>query len=278
MIKIKHNAGFFSCCSVRLNTIVDFINLNKKIPDSVDSSKQFKWYKNSINKDNDITFDYFENYDNIRDSNILYPIRFHNSYQYHNYSKLDYKHLTPLINKYFSLSNKIKEIIKNIERKYNINYENICVLFYRGNDKNRETKKCGYDEYLNYANQILKKNPNIVFLIQSDETEFINFMTNTYSNNSFYFKDEIRHMEKRDGTVDVDPSSPDPQFSKSDNLILNSQNYEFSQKYLAITNIMSKCKYIICGSGNCDMWIMFYRGNTENVIQNLNGSWYNSTV
>ena len=48
-------------------------------------------------------------------------------------------HLTPLINKYFSLSNKIKEIIKNIERKYNINYENICVLFYRGNDKNRET-------------------------------------------------------------------------------------------------------------------------------------------
>ena len=57
---------------------------------------------------------------------------------------------------------------------------------------------------------------------------------------------------------------------------MNSQNYEFSKKYLAITIIMSRCQYIICGSGNCDIWIMFYRANNKNVIQNLNGTWYNS--
>ena len=57
---------------------------------------------------------------------------------------------------------------------------------------------------------------------------------------------------------------------------MKSQNYEFSKKYLAITIIMSKCKYIICGSGNCSKWIMFYRENNKNVIQNLNGTWYNS--
>ena len=45
---------------------------------------------------------------------------------------------------------------KFIEKKYNLLYENICVLFYRGNDKNRETKKCSYDEYLIYANQLLR--------------------------------------------------------------------------------------------------------------------------
>ena len=38
--KITHNAGFFSCCSVKLTKIVEFINLNKKLPDSVDSSAQ----------------------------------------------------------------------------------------------------------------------------------------------------------------------------------------------------------------------------------------------
>ena len=32
---------------------------------------------------------------------------------------------------------------------------------------------------------------------------------------------------------------------------------------------------IICGSGNCDIWIMFYRKNSKNVIQNLKGNWYN---
>ncbi len=30
MIIIRHNYGFFSCCSIKLNIIVDFINSNKR--------------------------------------------------------------------------------------------------------------------------------------------------------------------------------------------------------------------------------------------------------
>ena len=45
MLKINHNAGFFSCCAVKLFSIVKFINSNKKLPDSIDSSQQFNWYK-----------------------------------------------------------------------------------------------------------------------------------------------------------------------------------------------------------------------------------------
>jgi len=259
MIKTTHNAGFFSCCSVKLYRIIEFINSNKKLPDSVDSTQQFEWYKNDKNKD--ITFDYFENYNNITDIDIVYPIKYHYDDQFKNYNDLDYNCITPLINKYFSSSVEINNIVNNIEKKYNLIYENICVLFYRGNDKNTETLKCDYHEYLHYANKLLIKNPQILFLIQSDETEFIEFMTNNFPNNSFYFKDEIRHIKKCNSTVDI---------------TMRFQNYDFSKKYLSITIIMSKCKYIICGSGNCDMWIMFYRGNNKNVIQNLNGSWYDS--
>jgi len=261
MVKITHNAGFFSCCSVKLSNIVDFINIYKKLPDRVDSSAQFSWYKKIPNKD--ITFDYFENYENVPDVNMIYPIHYHHTYQYVNYANLDYKCITPLIKKYFSPSVEINEIINNIETKYNLDYENICVLFYRGNDKNIETKTCSYDEYLNYINQLLEKNNKLVFLVQSDETEFIEFITNKFPNNSFYFKDEIRHMKKCNDTVDKK---------------MKSQNYEFSKKYLAITIIMSKCKYIICGSGNCDIWIMLYRGNNNNLIQNINGTWCNNIV
>ena len=259
MIKITHNAGFFSCCSVKLSNIVKFINSNKRLPDNVDSSEQFSWYKNDKNKD--ITFDYFEHYENVPYVNIIHPISYHHSYQYINYTNLDYKCITPLIKKYFSPSDEINKIINNIEKKYNLLYENICVLFYRGNDKIIETRICSYDEYLIYANQLLKQNQKLVFLLQSDETEFIEFMTNKFPNNSFYFNDEIRHMKKCNDTVDKK---------------MKSQNYEFSKKYLAITIIMSKCKYIICGSGNCSIWIMFYRENNKNIIQNLNGTWYNS--
>jgi len=105
---------------------------------------------------------------------------------------------------------------------------------------------------------ILEKNQDIVFLIQSDETEFIEFILKTYPNNSFYFKDEIRHMNNCDRTVD---------HIMKDNIDL------FSKYYLAITIIMSKCKFIICGSGNCSIWISFYRENCKNIYQNLNKEW-----
>ena len=59
-ITITHNSGFFSCCSVRLHDIVNFINENKCLPDCVDSSNSYLWYK--LPDEGDITFDYFENY------------------------------------------------------------------------------------------------------------------------------------------------------------------------------------------------------------------------
>jgi len=98
-VKITHNAGFFSCCSVKLYRIVEFINSNKKIPDFVDSSQQFKWYKNDKSKD--ITFDFFENYNNITDVNIIHPINYNHGHQFKNYSNLDYNNIQPLIKKYF---------------------------------------------------------------------------------------------------------------------------------------------------------------------------------
>jgi hypothetical protein len=261
MIKITHNAGFFSCCSVRLSNVVNFINTIQQLPSNIDSSEQFEWYKNDENKNRDITFDYFENYNNVTGISIVCPINYHWSFQFNNYSNLDYKCITPLIKKYFSPSLEINETINHIEKKYSLLYDNICVLFYRGNDKNRETIKCSYDEYLNYANKLLQIEPNLMFLVQSDETEFIEFITDKFPNNSFYFNDEIRHMKKCDDTVDIK---------------MKSKNYVFSKIYLAITIIMSRCKYVICGSGNCDIWIMFYRGSNKNVIQNLNGAWFNN--
>ena len=261
MIKTGHNAGFFSCCSVKLHHIAMYVNSNKKLPDGIDSSKQFAWYKKNTDRDKDITYHYFEHYDTIKNTEIYFPIRYHWNDQFIHYSDLDYNCLTPLVKKYFSPSVEINEIVNNMKQLYKLNFENICVLFYRGNDKNIETKTADYDEYLDHANQIITQNPEILFLIQSDETEFIEFMTNKFPHNSFYFKDEIRHMKKCNDTVDKK---------------MKSQNYEFSKKYLAITIIMSKCKFIICGSGNCDMWIMLYRGNNNNVIQYLNGTWYNN--
>ena len=245
MLKVTHNAGFFSCCSVRLDKIVEFMNKNKVLP-IVDSSEQFAWYKISPK---DITYDYFEK---VNESIPIHYINYEQNHQFSDYSKLDYT-IVPVVQKYFSPSNQIRDIITHMERKYKLNYQNICVLFYRGNDKNRETKICGYDEYIRYAHEVLKTNPTIQFLLQSDETEFLETMTSLFPN-SFYFKDEIRHMKKCDNTVDK---------------VYRDSNHISSKFYLAITIIMSKCNYIVCSSGNCSIWIILYRGHCHNVYQYL---------
>lgn len=257
---IPRGSGFFSCCSVKLSIIVEHINAHSKTPDNLDCSVSFEWYKKP-HEPADITYEYFEHYDNINDVEVSFPIRYHHEHQFLNYSVIDYKNISPVVKKYFSPSTNIVNIIEEMEKKYKVDYDNVCVLFYRGNDKVTETKLCEYDDYLNYANLIIKNNPNIVFLIQSDETEFIDLMTEKYPNNSFYFKDEIRHMKKCNSTVDKEMSD---------------KNYEFSKYYLAITLIMSKCKYIICGTGNCSIWIMIFRENNNNVCQYLEGKWHNT--
>ena len=184
--------------------------------------------------------------------------------QFSNYKDIHFKDTNKLIKKYFTPSNEINKIIQTIEDKYKelekgSNYQNICVLFYRGNDKNKETITGGYEEYLEKAELLLKENPNIQFLVQSDETEFLELVMKRFPTNSFYFKDEIRHMNRCNTSVD---------------LVNSKENYGYSKKFLAITYIMSKCEYIICNSGNCSLWIMLYRGKANNVYQYLSAKEY----
>lgn len=257
-VVVNHNAGFFSCCSVKLHFIIEYMNHYKKFPKHVDSSNQFSLYK--IDPHKDITFDYFQHYDNIH---VTYDGDYHHidydwEAQHRDFSNLEIHKIHKIILKYFSLSTEIQHIVNDLRNKYTIDFENTCVLFYRGNDKGRETRLCGYEEYLGHANYVLEKNPSTRFLIQSDETQFIEFMEKTFPHNSFVMKDEIRHIHKCDNTVDI---------------VMSAQNSVYSKYYLAITYLMSQCRDVICGSGNCSIWIIFYRGHLDNIFQYLNGRW-----
>jgi len=249
-----HNDGFFSNCSTRLHHLIEYFNTYKYLPIKFDSSNLFNHYKNNDDINKDITFVYFKDY-----KEISIPIKFdryinyNGSHQFSRFHRLDYEKLKPFIYKYFSPSDKILNIKKTIEDKYNIDYDNICVLFHRGNDKATETILPEYNDYVIYANKILeieKNNPNFKFLIQSDETEFLDEMKKLYPNHIIFY-DEIRHMPKQLSTVDV---------------IFREKNHEFSKYFLAIMLIMSKCKYVITGCGNCPMWLCLFRGNLNNII------------
>lgn len=251
---IKHEGGFFSCCSVRLHYLIHFFNKHKELPYIVNSKEFYTWYKPE-NYADDITFHYFKHYNDDDNKNIEIPykndINFNEWYQYKIYNTLDFDNLEPFIRKYYTPSDLIEDIKSKLEIKYSIDYNNICVLFFRGNDKATETKLPSFDYYIKYAEEILKLEPNIKFLIQSDETNFINEMETLFPNN-IIFKDEIRHIYKTNTTVDV---------------VFKEKNYQYSLYFFAIILIISKCKYIICNSGNCALWMFFYRKTTHNMIQ-----------
>jgi len=249
---ISHNFGFFSCSTMRLHYLIDYFHENKALPVIFDSRDCYGWYKPDNNSSIDITFNYFKHYDEIPET-IEYKrrINYKEWFQFKSYNQLDYEGTIPFIRKYFSPSDKILKIIKTMEEKYNLDYENICVLFFRGNDKVTEVELPSYEEYINYGKYVLNLYPNIKFLIQSDETEFLNTMANHFPNH-IIFKDEIRHIQDKSTTVDK---------------VFKESNFHYSMNYLAITIIMSKCKYLIVNSGNCGIWIMFYRENADNVIQ-----------
>lgn len=269
-LAITHNAGFFSCCNVKLRRLVEFVMKHGKLPDVVDSSQQFDWYKPPMKKNTDITYEYFNNYEDILIDNaavnvaVNEPLTTYYDLQYDNFQTIAYEKVCPFIKKYFSPSKQVLDILSFMERKYGFtrvgdtHYDNTCVLFYRGNDKNRECSICGYEEYIAKANEVLAVNPRVRFLIQSDETGFIETLTAAFPNNSFIFRDEIRHIPKCNSSVDI---------------MMAHSNFVYSKYFLAITLIMAQCKYVVCGSGNCSLWLMFYRGNANNVLQNLEGVW-----
>ena len=257
LVIVHNNSGFFSCCSVRLDKIVQFYNKYKQLPSLVDSSEQFMWYKPTGRETESITADYFKESDSI--IKFTGQIQYENWYQYLDYKTINFKRLSPFINKYFSPANDIRTFVEILEAKYCIDYKNLGVLFYRGNDKVTETANAPYQDYLDRARKIQAENPNVRFLVQSDETEFIETMMSKLLYPTFFMGDEIRHIKKSINTVDK--------------VWTRDENYKFSQLYLAITIIMSKAKYIICGSGNCSIWICLYRGNTDGVQQFLKTAW-----
>jgi hypothetical protein len=171
--------------------------------------------------------------------------------------KLDYAGVKPFLQKYFTPSEEVKDLIEYFEAKYELDYPNICVLFYRGNDKATETALPTYNDYIKRARTILQERPQTRFLVQSDETGFIETMVTELGEKVVWFKDEIRHIPKAMTTVDI----------------VCDDAFKFSKLYLAITIVMSKCPYIICGSGNCSIWIALFRGSAKGMQQFLKGSW-----
>jgi len=251
-LRITHNAGFFSCATIRLIEIIKFFNRNKALPEIIDDKEQFAFYKRELS--DNIVPTFFEQRNDI-------PIVHHGEIcvtnesgevSFGDYSKLHFDEVMPFVNKYFYPSKIVRCMMTDYKMKYNIDFDNTCAIFYRGNDKQRECDVTPYADFINKAKEILSDNPNMRFLVQPDETEFLEAFTAAFPDNCFWFS-ETPHMRKKDSAIFYEL----PKDKKTDH----------GCYFLAAVLTMAKCKHLITHSGNGGMWAVLYRGNFNGVFQ-----------
>jgi hypothetical protein len=250
-LKVTHNAGFFSCSTIRLMDIINFHNKNNELP-IVDSSEQWDSYKDDHTKD--ITNEFFEEKIVPEWVEPSHMTSSPHENQFSDYSLINFKYVNELIDIYFSPSTEIKLLSSNLVEKYGIDLNNTITICYRGNDKFRETNLPSYDEMIDKINLVISENPNHKILLQTDEIEFQELVQNKFKN--VFTINENKKINRSNTAIQY--------------TVPLGERVTNAKLFLATMLIMSKSSKIILNSGNVGMWICLFRGNNEDVYQYLN--------
>jgi hypothetical protein len=250
MLKVKYTrGGFFSYCSVRLTEILQYTNKNKEIPIFVDSSAQFDLYRPE-DVEGDVTYHFFTS----NDMKIPYTENIRQCYdnQFKRYRELAFDQISPFISKYFSVTPEIAHLANTLIHKYKITPPSTIAVYYRGTDKGSETVLGAFSDY---KIKIQKLRTNETILIQTDSAGFLDAM------------DGIDFTRIEENSVSNGVKGIHLENTPT-------QNYQEIKYFLATILIMARCKSIICSSGNCSLWLAYYRGHAQNIWQNLNNEWF----
>lgn len=254
------DSGFFSCAFLILVEILDYFNKEKELPHSIEYQNCFPIYKR--NTDENVYNLFFEMNNDINieygNENIFYGDEYF-ELQFSNYKLIQYEIYKPFIDKYLTFNDTVIYTANQLKNQYNIDYDNTCGIFYRGNDKIKETQRPSYEEVVAQALEVKNENPNIKFVVQTDEYEFLEYFLKAFPETTYF--NEIPLLNNEMTTV-ANKYQNDP------------KKYDYILFYIASVYSFSKFKKIITTSGNGELFVMFYRNNAEGVIQYLKKNEY----
>lgn len=244
---VTHDAGFFSCCTIRLQSIIKFFNETGILP-VVDSSRQWSNYKDD-KEYSDITDKLFKTKNTtIEKKEIVFNFDGKED-QFGDYSLINYNDLVFFVDKYFSLADNVVEKTNYYINKYDINLEETISVIYRGNDKGSEIHLPSFESYLNKLNDIIKHYPQKKILIQTDENEFCDFMLSKFPDAIVI--QELKRINRYHTAIQfVTP------IGEKFNLAIN---------FLSVLFLISQTSVVLTNKGNVGLWCCLYRGNKNNV-------------
>jgi roadblock/LC7 domain-containing protein len=140
-----------------------------------------------------------------------------------------------------------------LTEKYDIDPEKTVSVLYRGTDKCTEVRLASPEAYLDVVKQILDQTPANRVLVQTDQTQVLD-----------YFKSELGNM--------VVSFSETPSTSGNNSMIDTMEKdkrdmTDWMQWFDAALRCVAECAYVVNHTGNCGLWMNLYRGNVNNVFQ-----------
>lgn len=201
---VTHNAGFFSCSTIALQDIVIWAREHGKLPDEVDRHQQYMHYK--VWAHDTLIGHFFAETDADIDCSKWFELSENKELQYVDYRTLNFPILNQFRDKYFAPSKYVNEIVYNLIRKYDIDFDNTCAVVYRGNDKAREMQIAPYSEFIHKAQEVNDSifkmkglSGHMKYFVLPDETEFLEAFTKSVPNS--FCPSDVAHMPKQDSAV-----------------------------------------------------------------------------
>lgn len=254
-MKVTHDAGFFSCSTVRLLAAIDHHNCCGGFP-RIDSSEQYGRYKD---EPGDVTPRFFRA--PPADEPTLGPVEPSRSpeqyddpthLQFTDYHHIDYAGVGAFVERYFTVAGSVRRLEQQLTEAYAIDPATTIAVCFRGNDKHHELVLPTYDEMLTKLEEVRARHPGHRVLVQSDERDFC--LRARELDGVFLVGETIKIQDRDHSVADAVPVG---------------NRTKAAQVFLAVMQIMRRCDRVITTSGNVGLWICLYRGSAAGVSQHL---------
>jgi len=165
----------------------------------------------------------------------------------------DFEYYNQVISRFFNPSEIIDNRMNILLDKYKINPSETIAVLYRGTDKYTEVRLGSPQAYLQVVQQILQQTNAKKVLVQTDQTQVLNFFKQELGDLVVYF-------EETPSTTGKDAMNTVMEKEGNDTM-------DWMQWFDAALRCVSKCAYVVNHTGNCGLWMNLYRGNINNVFQ-----------
>ena len=170
------------------------------------------------------------------------------------YSALPFDELKAYVQNYFFPSKSVLTIQEELERKYKIDYESTVALWYRGTDKWTELSSISPRYFILEAQRLLANYDDLKILVQTDQEQVRDECIASFGKKAFY----IEELPVTTALVGIHHIPAETR---------GISNFRFGTTLLAVSKILSKCRYLLTSTGGFGFWACLYRGTTNNTAQ-----------